>query len=156
MHGGKVGAAVQAGEVGGGARVALAVGRGLAVGHGVGGGALHAGGGGGRQRVWQRGDGGRAPDGHRGAGGAGAGGDGGARRRRWRAVGSIGGVGTGFSVGLSSRGCLLLGGPRFGLAGALLLLLTALSTSVLEPHLEDGRGASESRLIRKSADIEAV
>ncbi|KAF3841405.1 hypothetical protein F7725_007267 [Dissostichus mawsoni] len=62
VHGGQVGAAVQAGEVGGGAGVALGVGRRLAVAHGVGGGPLHAGGRGG-QRVGQGGDG-RAPDGH--------------------------------------------------------------------------------------------
>lgn len=52
MHGGQVGATVQASEVGGGACIALAVGWGLSVGHGVGGGALHAGGSGGRQGVW--------------------------------------------------------------------------------------------------------
>lgn len=139
MHWGQVGATVQASEVGGGACVALAVGRGLSVGHGVGGGALHAGGGGGRQGVWQRGDGGWAPDGHCGT--SRAGGDGGAWRRGWRAVGSIGGVGTGLSVGVTSRGCLLFRGPWFGLACALLLLLAALGTTVLEPNLEDGRGA---------------
>lgn len=147
MHGGQVGATVQASEVGRGAGVALAVGWGLGVGHGVGGGALHAWGGGGRQGVWQRGDGGWAPDGHRGASRAGAGGDGGAWRRGWRAVGSIGGVGTGLRVGLTSRGCLLFRGPWFGLACALLLLLAALGTTVLEPDLQNGR---ERRFIIKS------
>lgn len=144
VHGGQVGAAVQAGEVGGGACVALAVGRGLGVGHGVGGGALHAGGGGGRQGVWQRGDGGRAPDGHRSAGRAGAGGDGGAGRGRGWAVGSVGGIGTSICAGFPGRGSLLLGGPWFGLARALLLLLAALCSSVFEPDLEVGRESSRS------------
>lgn len=63
VHGRKVGAAVHPGEVGRGARVALVVGRGLAVGHRVR--ALHAGGGGGggRERVGERGNGRGAPDG---------------------------------------------------------------------------------------------
>lgn len=148
MHGGQVGATVQTSEVGGGACVALAVGWGLGVGHGVGG-ALHAGGGGGRQGVWQRGDGGWAPDGHGGASRAGAGSDGGAWRRGWRAVGSIGGVGTGIIVGLARRGCLLFRRAWFGLACALLLLLAALGTTVLEPDLEDDRYESEKRLIIK-------
>lgn len=155
VHGGQVGAAVQAGEVGGGACVALAVGGGLGVGHGVGGGALHAGGGGGRQGVWQRGDGGRAPDGDRSTGWAGAGGDGGAWGRRGWAVGSIGGVGTSICVGFPGWGSLLLGGPWFGLARALLLLLAALCTSVFEPDLgeerESSRSTSHSRFLTLSA-----
>lgn len=65
VHGRKVGAAVHPGEVGRGARVALVVGRRLAVGHWIR--ALHAGGGGGRrgrQRVGERGNGRGAPDGN--------------------------------------------------------------------------------------------
>lgn len=147
MHGGQVGATVQASEVGGGACVALTVGWGLSVGHGVGGGALHAGGGGGRQGVWQWGDGGRAPDGHCSAGCTGAGGDGGAWRGRGWAVGSIGGVGTSICVGFTGRGSLLFRGSWFGLACALLLLLAALGTSVFEPDLEDGRESSGSTLL---------
>lgn len=135
MHGGQVGAAVQASEVGGRGAVALAVGRRLRVGHGVGGGALHAGRGGGRQRVGQRRDGRRAPDGHSGAGAAGAGGDGGPRWGRRRAVGPVG-AGAGLSAaGLSGRRRLLLGRPRLRLAAALLLLLAALGPAVLKPHL---------------------
>lgn len=149
MHGRKVGTTVQASKVGGGACIALTVGWGLGVGHRVGSGALHAGGGGDRQGVWQWGDGGWAPDGHCRASRAGAGGDGCAWRRRWRTVGSVGGVGTGFSVGLTSRGCLLFRGPWFGLARALLLLLAALGTAVLEPDLEDESRASKRRLIMK-------
>lgn len=140
MHGGQVGAAVQASEVGGGACVALAVGWSLGVGHGVGGGALHARGGGGTQGVWQWGDGGWAPDGHSGISRARAGVDGGAWGRGRRAVGSIVGVGAGLRVGLLGGGGLLFGGPRFGLACALLLLLATLGTTVLEPHLKDGGG----------------
>jgi len=136
VHRGQVGAAVQAREVGGGAAVALAVRRGLGVGHRVGGGALHAGGAGGGQRVRQRRDGGRAPDGHRGTDGAR--GDGGAWRRRLRAVAAVGDVGVGLGVVVSRGGSLLLRGPGFGLARALLLLLAALGPAVLEPDLEDG------------------
>lgn len=135
MHWRQVGATVQASEVGGGACVALAVGWGLGVGHGVGGGTLHAWGGGSRQGVWQRRDRGWAPDGHCGTSRAGTGGDGGAWRRGRRAVGTVGGVGTGLGVGLTSRGCLLFRGPWFGLACALLLLLAALGTTVFEPDL---------------------
>lgn len=79
VHRREVGAAVHPGEVGRGARVALVVARRLAVGHGVR--ALHAGGRGGRQRVGERGDGGRAPDRHRGRAAAHSR-EGGARRRR--------------------------------------------------------------------------
>ena len=136
MHRGQVGAAVQAGEVGGGRPVALAVGGGLGVSHGVGRGALHAGRVGGRQRVGQRRDGGRAPDGHGGAGAAGAGRDGGAGWRRRGAVGPIGAV-VGLCVLIAGRRGLLLGWPRLGLAAALLLLLTALGPPVLEPHLSE-------------------
>lgn len=63
MHRRKVGAAVHPGEVGRGARVALVIARRLGVCHGIR--ALHAGGGGGRQRIGERGDGGRAPYRHR-------------------------------------------------------------------------------------------
>lgn len=85
VHRRKVGAAVHPGEVGRRARVALVVARRLGVGHGVR--ALHAGGGGGRQRVRERGDGGRAPDRHRRCAAA-HGREGGARRRRELPAGS--------------------------------------------------------------------
>ena len=137
MHGGQVGAAVQAGEVGGGAGVALGVGRRLAVAHGVGGGPLHAGGRGG-QRVGQGGDG-RAPDGHGRVSIAGA------RDQAGPCLGGGGAVGArGVRAGirgadfLQGRG-LLLGGPRLGLATALLQLLAALGTTVLKPNLEEQR-----------------
>ena len=144
VHGGQVGAAVQAREVGRGAGVALAVGRGLAVGHGVAPRALHAVGRGHGQGVRQRGDGGRAPDGHGGAGRAGAGRDGGARGRGLGAVGPVAHVDRGIVVEVARRGRLLLGRPRFGLAGALLLLLAALGPAVLEPDLEGPGGAEFS------------
>lgn len=89
VHRRKVGAAVHPGEVGRGSRVALVVPRRLGVGHGVG--ALHAGGGGGRQRVGERGDGSRAPDGDgRSAAAAAAahGREGGGRGRRELPTGS--------------------------------------------------------------------
>lgn len=104
VHGGQVGAAVHAAEVGaGGGGVALAVAWRLVVGHGVGGGgggrarhgALHAGGigggsglrerGHGRSRSISRGDGG-APD-----GGDGADGGRGAAERHWDSM--VGGGG---------------------------------------------------------------
>lgn len=136
VHGRQVGAAVQAGEVGGGAGVALAVAGGLGVAHGVRGGPLHAGAGrGGGQRVGQRRDG-RAPDGHGRVAGAGAQGQAGARLDRGRAVGArrVGDrVG---SARLLRRGRLLLWGAGLRLPGALLLLLSAFSAAVFEPNLD--------------------
>lgn len=120
----------------------MPVGRGLCVGHGVAAGALQAGRAGDRERVRQRRDGGRAPDGHGGAGAAGARGDGcaGWRRRRWRAVGAVG-AGAGLAdAGLTGGRGLLLWGSGFGLAaGLLLLLLAALGPAVLKPHLQMNR-----------------
>ena len=134
VHRRQVGAAVHAGEVGRGARVALVVARRLRVGHGVG--ALHAGGGGGGERVGERGDGGRAPDRHRRRAAAhsrerGAGG------RRKLAAGSA------LGAGLSERGALLLHRPAHGFilhsTLGLLGLLAMLGPSVLEPHLKRQR-----------------
>lgn len=163
VHGGQVGAAVHAAEVGaGGGGVALAVAWRLVVGHGVGGGggggarhgALHAGGigrgsglgerGHGRRRSVSRGDGG-APDGGDGAdGGRGAaerhragvvGGGGGGRGRAGAGDGGRGELAAALGAGaLPGRRGLLLGRPGFGAAAAL-LLLAALGSAVLEPHL---------------------
>lgn len=130
VHGGEVGAAVHASEVGGGAGVALAVAGRLGVGHGVG--PLHARRRG-RQRVRQRGDGRRAPDGHRRGGAGGDGRDGGGAGR-----GGELSAGPALRAHLPARGALLLGWTHLVLAPVLLLLLLlpTLGSAVLEPHLE--------------------
>lgn len=132
VHRRKVRATVHPGEVGRGARVALVVARCLGVGHGVG--ALHAGGGGGRQRVGQRGDGGRAPDRHRRRAAAhGRQGGGGGRREL--------SAGSALRAGLSDRGGLLLHRPAHSFvlhpALGLLGLLPVFGSSVFEPNLEE-------------------
>lgn len=134
MHGGQIGAAVQASEVGGCASIALGVGWRLAIAHRVRWGPLHAGRRGGGQGVWQGWDG-WAPNGHGSVSGAGARGQAGARmgwggaewarwvRNRIRSARL-----------LRWRG-LLFGRPGLGLAAALLLLLAALGTAVFKPNL---------------------
>ena len=169
VHGGQVGAAVHAAEVGaGGGGVALAVARRLVVGHRVGGGgsgrarhgSLHAGGIGGGSglrerrhggsRGVSRGDG-RAPDGGDGAdGGRGAaerhrdgvvGGRGRGRGRAGAGDGGRGELAAALRAGaLPGRRRLLLGRPGFGAAAALLLLAT-LGPAVLEPHLQPRRAS---------------
>lgn len=134
VHGGKVGTAVQASEVGGGAGVALGVRWWLAVAHRVRWGPLHARGRGGGQGVGQRRNG-RAPDGHSSVPSAGAL----CQRGPW--LSRRGAVGAGWvrnrvrGTGLLHGRGLLLGRPGFGLAAALLLLLTALGTAVFKPNL---------------------
>lgn len=129
VHGGEVGAAVHAPEIGRGSGVALAVARGLGVGHGVG--PLHARGGGG-QRVGQGGDGRRAPYGHRGSAGGDGGDRGGAGGGRELAAGAA------LRAHLSAGGAFLFGRADFVLAPVLLLLLllATLCAPVLKPHLQ--------------------
>lgn len=136
VHGRKVGAAVHPGEVGRGARVALVVGRRLAVGHWVR--ALHAGGGGGRgrERVGERGNGRGAPDGDGRRAAAAA-----AAHRRERGAGRRGELPAGSALGahLPHRRRFLFQRLCHGLvlhSGlGLLGLLAMLCPSVFEPNL---------------------
>lgn len=134
VHGRKVGAAVHAGEVGRGARVALVVGRRLAVGHWIR--ALHAGGGGGRQRVGERGYGRGAPDGNGRRAAAAA-----AAHGRERGAGRRGELpaGSALRAYFPHRGGFLFQGLAHSLvlhSGLRLLgLLAMLGPSVFEPNL---------------------
>lgn len=131
VHGGEVRPAVHAAEVGRRPGVALAVARRLGVGHGIG--PLHAGGGGGRERVRQWRDGRRAPDGHRGGAGGDGGDRGGAGGRRELAAGPA------LRAHFSARGTFLLGWSDFVLASVLLLLLllATFRPSILKPDLRN-------------------
>lgn len=137
VHGRKVGAAVHPGEVGRGARVALVVGRRLAVGHWVR--ALHAGGGGrGRQRVGERGNGRGAPDGNGRRAAAAA-----AAHRRERGAGRRGELPAGSALRAHlphRRGFLfqrLCDGLVLHSGLGLLGLLAMLGPSVFEPNLAE-------------------
>lgn len=132
VHGGEVRAAVHAAEVGRRAGVALAIARGLRVCHGIG--PLHAGGGG-RQGVWERRDGRRAPDGHWGGAGWDGGDCGGAGGGRELAAGPA------LWAHFSGWGTFLFGRSHLVLAPVLLLLLllATLRPPVLKPDLEESR-----------------
>lgn len=127
VHGRQVRAAVHSPKVGCGTGVTLTVSGRLSIGHWVG--SLHAGGGG-RQWVWQRRDGGRAPNGHRRSGG----GDG-----RDRSAGGRGELAArpALRTGFPRWRALLFGRSHLVLASVLLLLLllATLCPSVFKPNL---------------------
>lgn len=132
VHWRQVGTAVQASKVGGCAGIAMTVGGWLAIIHGVRWWVLHAGGR--SQRVRQGWDS-WTPDWHRSVSSAGVQG----QTEAWLSRG--GAVGTRWvrdkirGAGFLHWWSLLFGWPGFRLATTLLLLLTALSTTVLEPNL---------------------
>lgn len=128
VHWSEVRAAVHAPEVGRRPGVALAVARGLSVGHGVG--PLHAGRGG-RQGVRERRNRRGAPNGHRGGAGGDGGDCGGASGGRELAAGPA------LRAHLPGWGTFLFWGSHLVLSAVLLLLLllATLGPPVLKPNL---------------------